>query len=156
MVSEVRHPLRIAALAVVGLVCLTGCAGGGYYDDAFDSEDAVGVWVSQDTPSPVTLTLTGDGEYEATGWPATLKCNNQSTARTRDSESLWRETVDYSGEWDMSFNGVRFVSSAAECPSNWRADAWMVAGGATNLRVNLVPESIDGATDDQFIYFVKK
>ncbi|MFF1539391.1 hypothetical protein ACFVWL_04910 [Microbacterium sp. NPDC058269] len=156
MVDKVRYPACASALVVGMLLCLTSCAGGGYYDDSFNSEDAVGVWVSRDTPSVVTLTLTDDGEYDATGWPATLKCSNQTTEQTRDSESLWREAVDYSGEWDLSFKGVRFESSAPECPSNWRADAWIVADGSTNLRINLAPQNIDEATDDQFIYFVKE
>lgn len=56
MVAKVRYPACAPALVVGMLLCLTSCAGGGYYDDSFNSEDAVGVWVSSDTPSVVTLT----------------------------------------------------------------------------------------------------
>ena len=156
MVNEMRCPIRASALVVGVLLSLSGCAGGGYYDDSFTKDDAVGSWVSRDTPSEIILTLADSGEYDATGWPATLRCNNPSIEQTRDSGSLWSETVDYSGDWDMSFEGVAFVSSAPECPSNWRADAWKLADGSTNLRINLAPRDIDVVVEDHFIYFVKE
>ncbi len=114
------------------------------------------MWESQDTSSPVTLTLAEDGAFTATGWPSAVECGGQDLTLTRDDDVLWQQIVSYSGEWEQNAYGVQFTSSSAECSSNWTADAWMMADGSTSLRVDLAPRKVDDARDEQFIYFDKQ
>lgn len=152
----------LACGVVVCSVLLTGCeTATGQYDYDFSESSAVGEWQSKDTDIEVDLILRDDGTFLAHDWPAVLNCGGVIPNFTRNSDALWRETVDFEGTWTLGGDGVEytiwFLSTDDACQSNWSADAWSRGGQSTEIRIDLNPlGSSESVSEAQYIYFQHK
>lgn len=149
-----------AGTLLLGVV-LSGCTAGtaGHYDYEFEAAEAVGVWTVDNPNGTVELDIRADGTFTAKDWPGGLSCDGSLPEPGDDLDELWTRTVTFSGVWNVgeyAVYNVAFVSNGSECRSNWSADAWVVAGGPTRLKVDMSPRTPETDwTDAQYLFFEK-